>query len=171
MAQVAVLGGGRMGEALVTGLRDAGWALDSIAIAEVDPDRRRVLEERFPGVRVVPSPAWAVADADVVVVAVKPADVGTVLASSAEALAAEAMVLSLAAGVPLAVLEEYAPDRPVVRAMPNTPALVGKGAAAIAPGRHATPAHLETAEGILRSVGTVGRLAQHHPHPATRPSG
>ncbi len=171
MAQVAVLGGGRMGEALVTGLRDAGWALDSIAIAEVDPDRRRVLEERFPGVRVVPSPAWAVADADVVVVAVKPADVGTVLASSAEALAAEAMVLSLAAGVPLAVLEEYAPDRPVVRAMPNTPALVGKGAAAIAAGRHATPAHLETAEGILGSVGTVVRLAEHHLDAVTALSG
>src|SRR5260370_38973744 len=124
MVQVAVLGGGRMGEALLTGLRDAGWDLDSIAIAEVDPDRRRALEERFPGVRVVPSPAWAVAGADVVVVAVKPADVGPALAAGAEALAAEAMVLSLAAAVPLAVLEGHAPDRPLVRAMPNTPALV-----------------------------------------------
>src|SRR5450756_885836 len=103
MVQLAVLGGGRMGEALVSGLRDAGWDLESIAIAEVDPERRRVLEERFPGARVVPSPAWAVADADVIVVAVKPADVAAVLAASAEVLTAEALVVSLAAGVTLAV--------------------------------------------------------------------
>src|SRR5258708_38331422 len=72
MVRLAVLGGGRMGEALVAGLRDAGWEPDEVAIAEVEPDRRRVLEERFPGVRVVPSPAWAVADAQVVVVAGEP---------------------------------------------------------------------------------------------------
>src|ERR1700682_1303556 len=127
MVQVAVLGGGRMGEALLTGLRDAGWDLDSIAVAEVDADRRRALEERFPGGRVVPSPAWAVADADVVVVAVEPADVPAArdaaaaaaaastppaapaaLAASAEALAAEVLIVSLAAGIPLETLEGHA---------------------------------------------------------------
>src|SRR3982074_1200388 len=98
MVQVAILGGGRMGEALVTGLRNAGWDLDSIAIAEVDPDRRRALEERFPGVRVVPSPAWAVADADVVIVAVKPGDVPAVLSSSLTSLREDAPLPPLAAG-------------------------------------------------------------------------
>jgi pyrroline-5-carboxylate reductase len=171
MVQLAVLGGGRMGEALVSGLRDAGWDLDSIAIAELDPERRRVLEERFPGARIVPSPAWAVADADIVVVAVKPADVGAALAASADVLTAEALVVSLAAGVPLAVLEGHAPDRPIVRAMPNTPALVGHGAAAIAPGRHATSAHLEAAEGILGAVGTVVRLPEEHLDAVTALSG
>jgi pyrroline-5-carboxylate reductase len=171
MVQLAVLGGGRMGEALVSGLRDAGWDLGSIAIAEVDPERRRVLEERFPGARVVPSPAWAVADADVIVVAVKPADVAAVLAASAEVLTADALVVSLAAGVTLAVLEGHAPDRPIVRAMPNTAALVGHGAAAIAAGRHATPAHLETAAGILGAVGTVVHLPEEHLDAVTALSG
>ena len=72
---LALLGGGRMGEALATGLVEAGWEPDSIAIAEIDADRRRLLEERLPGVRVVPSGAWAAADAEILVVAVKPGDV------------------------------------------------------------------------------------------------
>src|ERR1700726_3068589 len=122
IVQLAVLGGGRMGEALVSGLRDAGWDLASVAIAEVDPERHRYLEEQFPGARVVPSPAWAVADADVIVVAVKPAEAAAVLAASADVLTAEALVVSLAAGVPLPVLEGAPPDRPIPRSMPNTAA-------------------------------------------------
>ena len=160
MVQLAVLGGGRMGEALVAGLRDAGWEPETIAIAEVDADRRRALEQRFPGVRVVPSPAWAVADASVVVVAVKPADVAAALGASAEALPDDALVVSLAAGWPRAELARHAPDRPVVRAMPNAAALVSEGAAAIAPGGHAGPEHLATAEQILGAVGTVVQLPE-----------
>jgi pyrroline-5-carboxylate reductase len=80
-------------------------------------------------------------------------------------------VLSLAAGVPIVVVEAAAPDRPVVRAMPNTAALVGHGAAAIAAGRHATPAHLDTAEQILAAVGTVVRLPEEHLDAVTALSG
>ncbi|HEX9467440.1 MAG TPA: NAD(P)-binding domain-containing protein, partial [Acidimicrobiia bacterium] len=72
---LALLGGGRMGEALAAGLLKAGWEASAIAIAEIDSDRRHLLEERLAGVRVVPSPAWAATDAAVVVVAVKPDDV------------------------------------------------------------------------------------------------
>src|SRR6516164_9854794 len=171
MVRLAVLGGGRMGEALVAGLRDAGWDADGLAIAEIDAERRHYLEDRFPGVRVVPSPAWAVADAEVVVVAVKPTDVGTALEASAEALPADALVLSIAAGVPLAELERAAPDRPVVRAMPNTAALVGHGAAAVAAGARAHATHLETAERILGAVGTVVRLPEHQLDAVTALSG
>src|SRR5205807_8876195 len=71
MQRLALLGGGRMGEALLGGLLDAGFDADSITVAEVESERRHDLEERFKGVRVVPSPAWAVADDDVVVVEVK----------------------------------------------------------------------------------------------------
>src|SRR3982074_2666199 len=149
--QTALLGGGRMGEALLAGLLDAGWDADTLALAEVHPERRRLLEQRFPGVRVAPSPAWAVAEADVVVVAVKPDDVADALDQCLTSLKTDALVVSIAAGVPLATLEEAVPDRPVVRAMPNTAALVRKGAAAIAGGRHATAAHLAEAERILRS--------------------
>jgi pyrroline-5-carboxylate reductase len=157
---LALLGGGRMGEALVQGLLDAGWESDTIAIAEIDSERRRLLEERFPGMRVVPSPAWAAADADLVVIAVKPGDVAGALEACGPILPDHALVLSIAAGVTIADLEASAGDRPVVRAMPNTGALVGKGAAAIAAGARADETHLELAERVLGAVGTVVRVPE-----------
>lgn len=160
MIPVAVLGGGRMGEALLAGLLDAGWEPESISVAEVEPERRRVLEERFPSVRVVPSPAWAVAEAGLVVVAVKPGDVVDALEQCATTLPDQALVLSIAAGVTLDALETAAPDRPVVRAMPNTAALVRQGAAAIAAGKHATDADLDLAERVLAAVGVVVRVPE-----------
>jgi pyrroline-5-carboxylate reductase len=160
MKRVALLGGGRMGEALVAGLLDAGWEPDSLAVAELDPDRRRLLETTFAGVHVVPSPAWAVPDADVVVVAVKPHDVPSALESAEPALADGATILSIAAGVTLATLEAALPRHPVVRAMPNTPALVRAGVSAIAPGALATEADLELAEHVLGAVGVVVRLPE-----------
>jgi pyrroline-5-carboxylate reductase len=153
--QLGLLGGGRMGEALVGGLIAAEWSAAQIAIAEVDPDRRHVLEARFPEARVVPSAAWAVADAEVVVVAVKPNDVVASLLSCVETLPPDALVVSIAAGVPIATIEAAVPGRPVVRAMPNTPALVGRAASAIAPGSHAERNHVDLAASILGGVGTV----------------
>jgi len=157
---LALLGGGRMGEALAVGLLEGGWEPESLAIAEVDADRRHVLEARLPGVRVAPTPAWAAADAEVLVVAVKPGDAVEALASCAEVLPEGALVLSIAAGVTLAALEAAAPGRPVVRAMPNTGALVGRGAAAIAAGSLATPLDLEVCERILGVVGIVVRVPE-----------
>jgi pyrroline-5-carboxylate reductase len=157
---VALLGGGKMGEALASGLIDAGWDGSTIAIAEIDGERRRALEERFPGVRVVPSAAWAAADAEVVVVAVKPADVRAALEACIGTLSDEALVLSIAAGVTLADVEAVVGERPVVRAMPNTGALVGKGAAAIAGGDRATEADLALAERVLGAVGVVVRVPE-----------
>lgn len=160
-----------MGEALLTGLLDSGWEPDALVVAEVDPERRHALEQRFPGVRVVPSPAWAVPEADVVVLAVKPHDVPTALEACAAALGDGAMLLSIAAGVTLATLEAALPDRAVVRAMPNTPALVKRGAAAIAAGRHATDADLDAAERVLGAVGTVVRVPEHQLDAVTGLSG
>lgn len=149
-----------MGEALLAGWLDAGVDADDLAVAEVDPDRRRHLEERCPGVRVVPSPAWAAADADVLVVAVKPADVAAALAASEPALRPDALVVSIAAGVTIAELEAGVPGRPVVRAMPNAAALVRRGAAAISGGAAAGDAHLDLAEHLLGAVGTVVRVPE-----------
>ena len=157
---LALLGGGRMGEALAVGLLEAGWTAETIAIAEIDADRRRLLEEHLPGVRVVPSPAWAAPDAAVVVVAVKPDDVGAALEACAPVLADGALVLSIAAGVTIETLEAGAPGHPVVRAMPNTGALVGRGAAAISAGTLATEADLELAERVLGAVGIVVRVPE-----------
>jgi pyrroline-5-carboxylate reductase len=161
MMSVALLGGGRMGEALLAGLLDAGWDAEGVAVAEVDAERRRVLEERFPEVRIVPSPAWAVADAALVVVAVKPGDVVGVLEQCATTLPEKTVVLSIAAGVTIETLETGAPDRPVVRAMPNTAALARQGAAAISSGKHATDADLDLAERVLAAVGEVVRVPEH----------
>lgn len=171
MATLALLGGGRMGEALVGGLLDAGWDVDAIAVAEVDPDRRRALEERFPGLRVAPSPAWAVADAEIVVVAVKPADAPGALEQSLPSLGAGTLVVSIAAGVRIATIEAAAPGRPVVRAMPNTPAVVRRGATAISAGTHATEADVATAERVLAAVGIVVRVPEAHLDAVTGLSG
>jgi pyrroline-5-carboxylate reductase len=160
MSRVALLGGGRMGAALIGGLLDAGFEADALSIAEIDGERRLALEQQFAKVRVVPSAAWAVADADVVVVAVKPGDVAATLEIARPALAAETLVLSIAAGVTIASIEALVPDRPVVRAMPNTPALVGAGASAIAPGTHATAEHMALAEQLLGAVGVVVRVGE-----------
>ncbi len=107
-----------------------------------------------------PSPAWVATDAEVLVVAVKPGDAIEALAGCAEVLPEGALVLSIAAGVTLAALEAAAPGRPVVRAMPNTGALVGQGAAAIAAGSLATPLDLEVCERILGGVGIVVRVPE-----------
>jgi pyrroline-5-carboxylate reductase len=160
VTRVALLGGGKMGAALVGGLLDSAFEPSDLAVAEIDADRRRDLEARFPEVRVVPSVAWAVADADVVVVCLKPGDVPEALESAGAALGAEALVLSIAAGVTIATLEAAAPGRPVVRAMPNTPATIGLGAAAIAAGTHAHDGHLDLAEQLLGAVGLVVRLPE-----------
>jgi pyrroline-5-carboxylate reductase len=149
-----------MGAALVGGLLDGRWDADALSIAEIDSERRGALEQQFPKVRVVPSAAWAVADADVVVVAVKPGDVEATLETALPALGAGTLVLSIAAGVTIARIETFVPERPVVRAMPNTPALVGLGASAIAGGTRATAEHLDLAERLLGSVGIVVRVRE-----------
>ena len=155
-----MLGGGRMGTALIAGLVDAGIEPEALAVAEADTGRRRILEEQLPGVRVAPSAPWVVGDADVVVLAVKPADVAAVLDAAEPALGADALVVSIAAGVVLATLEAALPGRAVVRAMPNTPALVREGVAAIAGGSRTTEAHLATAGRLLGAVGTVVELPE-----------
>ena len=115
-----------MGAALVSGLLDGGFEADQLAIAEMDPARRRVLEDELSGVRVGPSASWVVGEADVVIVAVKPGDVAAVLEGALSVLGDDALVLSIAAGVSIAALEEAVPGRPVVRAMPNTPRSSGR---------------------------------------------
>jgi pyrroline-5-carboxylate reductase len=160
MERIAVLGGGRMGAALVAGLLDAGLDPESVAVAEADAQRRHELESLLSGVRIAPSAPWVVGDVDVVVVAVKPADVAAVLESALSALGPDTLVVSIAAGVSIAAIEAAAPGRPVVRAMPNTPALVREGVAAVAGGTNASDAHVETARRLLGAVGSVVVVAE-----------
>jgi pyrroline-5-carboxylate reductase len=154
--RLAVYGGGRMGEALLAGLLAARWAEpDELCVVELLPARRDELEKTHPGLQVRAEGVRA----DGAVVAVKPGDVET--ACRAIGAAGADRVLSIAAGVPLARLQAWlGRDVPVVRAMPNTPALVGAGAAAVAGGAFATDDDLAWAEAVLSAVGTVQRVAE-----------
>ncbi len=155
-----------MGEALVGGLLRAGWApAGGVVVVETDAARRGELASAHPGWRVVDGAA-AAPGAEGAVIAVKPADVEAVC--TALTGTGVRRVLSLAAGVTLGSLEAWlaggggAGGGPVavVRAMPNTAALVGSGAAAIAPGSAAGEEDLAWAEGILEAVGTVVRVTE-----------
>jgi pyrroline-5-carboxylate reductase len=150
-----IVGGGRMGEALLAGLLAAGIPSDGLVVAEVSAARRRQLAAAHPGVGiaedVVPCPS--------AVLAVKPADVPG--AARAVADAGVSRVLSLAAGVTTASIEAAAGQAlSVVRAMPNTPALIGAGAAAISPGSTADEEDMAWAEEILGAVGVVVRVPE-----------
>jgi len=153
--RLLIVGGGRMGEALAAGLLKAGWAPGDLGLVELDAVRRRDLATRFAGVAVYDRPA----EAEGVVIAVKPQHVEA--AARGAAAVGCTRVLSIAAGVPTRKLESQLREgTPVVRAMPNTPAQVGAGAAAIAPGSAAGDADLDWAESILGAVGTVVRVAE-----------
>ena len=155
--RLTVVGGGRMGEALLAGLLAAGWAPASeLAVVEKADARRRELEQRFAGVSVAAEPSAA----DGAVIAVKPDDVEAACRSLAAV--GTPLVLSIAAGVGLASLERWlGPGVRAVRAMPNTPALVGAGASAVAGGSNASDDDLAWAEGLLSAVGTVVRVPEH----------
>lgn len=153
--KLQIVGGGKMGEALLGGMLASSWCEPGdVMVVEVSPDRRAELTQAFPDVTVSDTVAPAV-DA---LVAVKPQYVAAV----AETLGAGGVtrVLSIAAGVTIAAIEAGAPEAAVIRCMPNTPALVGEGASAIAGGTRATSVDLDWAEGILGSVGLVVRLEE-----------
>jgi pyrroline-5-carboxylate reductase len=151
---VVMVGGGNMGAALLGGMIESGrFDPERLAVVELLEARRAQLPGIVPGVAVVDTmPSCSAA-----VIAVKPADVPAAVAAAVAQGAAR--ILSIAAGVTLATLEAAAGSGvAVIRAMPNTPALVGRGAAAIAGGATAGDADLEWAEQILGSVGIVERL-------------
>src|SRR4051812_42862611 len=151
--ELVIVGGGRMGEALLGGLLASGWAsAGDLAVVEPVTARRDELAKRFDGVTVSAEPVAASGAG----VAVEPAG-GAAGGRSLDV----GRVLSIAAGVTIAAIEDaLAAPIPVVRAMPNTPALVGAGAAAIAGGTNATDDDLAWAERILGAVGEVVRVPE-----------
>ncbi|MBC3993957.1 NAD(P)-binding domain-containing protein, partial [Streptomyces sp. AC563] len=146
MAQkVAVLGTGKIGEALLSGMIRGGWSPARLLVTARRPERAAELRERH-GVEAV-SNAEAAESADILILTVKPQDMGALLAELAPHLPADRLVISGAAGVPTAFFEErLAPGTPVVRVMTNTPALVDEAMSVISAGSHATEEHLAHAE-------------------------
>jgi pyrroline-5-carboxylate reductase len=151
--KLGFIGVGNMGEALVKGLIASKAAAPSqIIVSARRPERVRELVKLY-GVRSA-SNAEVARESDVLVLAVKPQILDTVLRGIAQELARDRLLISVAAGVPIAAIERrLQPPMRIVRAMPNTPATVGAGATAIALGEHATDADLATAKTIFDSVG------------------
>ena len=178
--KIAILGGGRIGEALLSGLLSSGWR-DASEVVVTDRGEERVAElrERY-GVEATSDNASAVAEAGLVVVAVKPQDIDTLLAQIGTHLTTEQTVVSVAAAIPTAYIEERIADGvPVVRAMPNAPAVVHEGMAGLCGGSHASEEnlslaqeeHLAAAEDVLRHLGSVVRVREEHMDAVTAVSG
>lgn len=170
MTRLTIVGAGLMGEAILSGLLSAGWASADIVVCDQRPDRIAELTERY-GVRGAEL-AEAAASTQVVLLAVKPADVAPALDTLGSALGSGTLLLSICAGVTLATLQAGVADgTPVIRAMPNTPARVGQGMTALSPGAYATDDHLATATEILGAVGEVVTVAEKYQDSVTAVSG
>lgn len=155
-ARIALLGVGMMGEALLAGLvRDVDPT--RIVVSDRSTDRQDQIAQKY-GVRAASAAeaVEAVESAGAVLVAVKPHDVAALLDEVGSHLPSDALVVSVAAGITAASLEEHLPDGiAVVRAMPNTPALVGEGMTAISAGTHCEARHLQQAQDLLAAAGKV----------------
>lgn len=157
---LGLVGAGVMGEALLAAALRGGLAPDDVLVAEPSPDRAAQVSATH-GVRAGLSVAQVAAGADVLLVAIKPKDVPSALAEAAPHLRPGTVVVSVAAGLSTATLEAALPEgTPVVRVMPNTPAVVGMGAAGLCAGAHASEQHLALVERLLAPSGLVVRVGE-----------
>jgi pyrroline-5-carboxylate reductase len=161
MARIAIIGGGSMGEALLAGLLRSDRHVKDMVVSERMPTRAKYLSETY-SVQVTSSVVDAAENATYVIVAVKPTDVESVISAIAEAAAnsdadsAEQVFVTVAAGVTTSFFESMLPaGAPVIRVMPNAPALVGAGVSALAKGRFATQEQLKDVAELFDSVGGV----------------
>jgi pyrroline-5-carboxylate reductase len=170
--RVAFLGGGKMGEALVSGLiRSGGRNPDEIMVSARREERARELAERN-GVAATLSNPEAVEWAETVVLTVKPQDIEALLGQVAEYVTSEHLVVSFAAGVRTSFVEKHlASTVPVVRVMSNVAVLVDEAMSVVSPGSHAEDKHLAVAEELLGYVGEVIRLPEVHLDAITATSG
>lgn len=176
MARIAIIGGGNMGEALLSGLLRAGRPVKDLVVSEKTPARAEYLSQTY-SVRVA-SLEDAVENAGFVILAVKPADIESVVselaaaAAKAEGDSVEQVLVSVAAGVTTAYYESrLTAGSPVIRVMPNAPALVGAGVSALAAGRFATAAQLAEAAELFQSVGSALTVPENQIDAVTAVSG
>jgi pyrroline-5-carboxylate reductase len=157
--KVAVLGAGKMGEALLSGLLRAGRPASDLCFTERHEDRAAELTERLSVESM--SATDAARHADTLLVAVKPQEIGALLDDLASAVTPRNLVITIAAGIPTTTLEKRLADgTPVVRVMSNTPVFVDEAMSAISPGAHAGEEHLERTEALLKPVGKVIRVPE-----------
>jgi len=170
MHTIAVIGAGKIGEVLLSGLLRAGWPVDRLLATARRPERADELRERY-GVQIVDNES-AVKTADVVAVAVKPQDAEALMSDLGPKVPAEKLVVSLCAGLPTSFFAKWLPaGTPVVRVMTNTPALVDEAMTAISAGDHATAEHLALAEEMFRPLGATIRVPESQQDAVTALSG
>ncbi len=168
--RLAILGAGVMGETLVSGLLRSGWSADQIVATDRRVERQVELVTRY-GITMLENDQ-AVAEADTVILVVKPQDMGDLLDEIRDSLKPNTLVISLAAGVDTASIEARLPDGiPVVRVMPNTPAQVDEGMAAISAGSHSDEEHLDRVTEILSATGRVVTVPERYQDAVTAISG
>lgn len=167
---LAILGAGVMGETVMSGLLRAGWDAAQVVATDRRPERQVELTQRY-GVKMLEN-AEAAAVADTVILVVKPQDMNVLLEEIGSVLRPGALIVSLAAGVETALIEASLPaGTPVVRVMPNTPAQVDQGMAAISAGQHADDAHLARVTAILSATGRVVTVPEKYQDAVTAISG
>ena len=169
--QLGMIGGGMMGEALISRLvAQEIYASEQILVSDPQAERRKFLSDRY-GVQTT-SQNLEVAQAEVLLLAIKPQVFDRVVAALAgNKTPSPSLILSILAGTPLEKLERAFPGKAVIRAMPNTPATVGAGITAIAPGLLAQPHHLEQASRVFGAVGEVVEVAESYMDAITGLSG
>ena len=170
MHTIAVIGAGKIGEVLLSGLLRAGWPVDRLLATARRQERGAELTERY-GVRVVDN-ATAAAQADVLAISVKPQDAEALMADLGPRVPPELLVVSLCAGLPTTFFAKWLPaGAPIVRVMTNTPALVDEAMTAISAGVHATAEHLALAEEMFRPLGRTIRVPESQQDAVTALSG
>src|SRR6266542_1112920 len=167
---IAVIGAGKIGETLLSGLLRSGWPVDRLLATARRPERAEELAARY-GLRMI-SNETAITEADVLAIAVKPQDAEALMAEIGPKVPQGKLVITLCAGLPTSFFAKWLPDgTPVVRVMTNTPALVDEAMTAISAGPHATAAHLELAEEMFRPLGRTIRLPESQQDAVTAPAG
>ena len=167
---VAVIGAGKLGELVLSGLLRAGWTVGQVLATTRRPERAAELAERY-GIRPVPNPT-AITQADVVLIAVKPQDAAKLLDDFGMKVPPGKLVISLCAGLPTSFFAERLPRGiPVVRVMTNTPAQVGEAMTVLSPGSFATGEHLDLAEEIFQPLGRTMRVPESRQDAVTALSG
>jgi len=167
---IAVIGAGKIGETLLSGLLRSGWPAEKLMATSRRQERADELAARY-GIRAVSNDV-AVADADVLAIAVKPQDAAALMVDLGPKVPPDKLVITLCAGLPTAFFAKWLPEgTPVVRVMTNTPALVDEAMTAISAGAHATTEHLALAEEMFKPLGRTLRLPESQQDAVTALSG
>jgi len=154
--KIGFIGGGNMGEALIKGILKSGvCSRQAVCVSDIRSERLKALQKSY-GIKIGKDNPAAAAHADVIILCVKPQNLEVMLNGLAPAISGRHLIISVAAGVPTDfIARHFKSSIPIIRAMPNTPALIQEGASALCRGRNAADSHLKIAQNIFSAVGKV----------------